>query len=286
MRKYLPIALMALSLTLSSCGLFSSNSKATTYTTEQPPQGDATLWLKQQLANLPCDGKPYILRLPKGTYHFHPENASIKELYISNHDQTNPKHITFLIEGKHNLTIDAQGSDFIFHGTMLPFALLHCENLTLKNCSIDFELPHLRQLTITEVDKAANKSIATLHPEGHYKIKNGKLYLTGEDYELQPEVAMAFQPNKLLTYQRGDVDFAVKKVTELHPNTFQLEGWSQNALTSVGERFALRTYHRPTPAIFVDSCKNMHFQDVTVHYAWGMGLLAQMTETITLKGLK
>ncbi|CEN42717.1 Alpha-1,3-galactosidase B [Capnocytophaga canis] len=226
--------------------------------------------------------QPTTIVLDKNIYHFHSDGAFEKELYISNHDQDNPKKVAFYLENMKNITIDGNGSELIFHGTMIPFVMKSCENITLKNFSIDFELPHLRQLQILEVDAENNISVAEIHPAGNYKIENEKLLLLGEDYQLQPTWVMAFDPNRRLSYKRADVDFKTQKITELRPNVLKIEGWSQNLLTKIGERFALRTYNRPTPGIVIDYCKNTNVENVKVHYAWGMGLLAQMSENITL----
>lgn len=222
------------------------------------------------------------ISFPKGTYHFYQERALEKELYISNHDQDNPKRVAFLLENLENSTIDGNGSIFIFHGTQIPFVIKNCKNITLKNFSIDFELPHLRQLTIVEVDKKNDTSIAEIYPKGNYTIENDKLLLVGADYKLSPQWVMAFDDTKRLSYKRADVDFNTKKVIEIRPNVLKIEGWSQNKWTKVGERFALRTYNRPTPGIVIDYCKDTYIDNVKVHYAWGMGLLAQMSENITL----
>lgn len=220
--------------------------------------------------------------LPKGVYHFYPDGSFQKELYISNHDQDNPKQVAFYLENLKNLSIDGNGSEFIFHGTMIPFVMKNCQNVTLKNFSIDFELPHLRQLTVLSVDKENDISTVRIHPQGNYEIKDDKLYVTVGDYRYVPQWVMAFDENKRLSYQRADVDFRTRKVSEIRPDEFQIQGWSQNKLTSVGERFVLRNYHRPTPGIVIDYCKNTVVENVKVHYAYGMGLLAQMSENITL----
>lgn len=227
------------------------------------------------------DSKKSII-LEKGVYHFYPEGSYEKELYISNHDQDNPKKVAFYLENLKNVTIDGNGSELIFHGTMIPFVVKNCQNIVLKNFSIDFENPHLRQLEILEVDKENNITIAELHPRQNYQIENDKLILFGEDYKISPIVAMAFREDGKLTYQRGDVDFTPRKVSELHPDVLKIEGWQQNPFTEVGERFALRTYNRPAPGIVLDYCKNTRIENVKVHYAWGMGLLAQLSEDITL----
>ena len=46
----------------------------------------------------------------------------------------------------------------------------------------------------------------------------------------------------------------------------------------------LRPILRPTPGIFLHHADRTGIEQVAVHYAFGMGLLAQMTEDITLNG--
>lgn len=221
---------------------------------------------------------------PKGRYDFYEDGSFQREYYISNHDQTNPKSVGFALEGLQNITIDGQGSDFIFHGRMVPFALLNNANITLKNVNIDFEVPALRQLKVVEVNKDADEVIAEIYPQGNYRVENKALVIEGEGYDYRPIVSMAFRPDKRLAYMRSDVSFAPSTVEEVSPNVLSVKGWGQLHETSIGERFVLRSYYRPTPGIFVSECLNTTFENVTVHYAEGMGLLAQMSENITLDG--
>lgn len=221
---------------------------------------------------------------PKGTYHFYEDSAFVREYYISNHDQDNPKKVGFALENLKNITIDGQGSEFIFHGRMIPFSLINTENITLKNFSIDFEVPALRQLNVLEVNKDLGEIVAEIYPGGNYRIDNDRLVILGETYELTPITAMSFREDKRLTYLRRDLNFNPQSVSERSPNILTLKGWDQVNETSPGERFVLRTYYRPTPGIFISECRDTRLENVTVHYAEGMGLLAQMSENITLDG--
>lgn len=216
------------------------------------------------------------------TTHYTVNQTIDEELYISNHDQTNPKKVAFYYENLHNVVIDGKGQNLVFHGTILPFVVKNCSNLTLRNFSIDFATPHLRQLHITEVDTLNNSIKAQLYPQGNYKIENEKLYFTGEDYQEMPFGGMVFSPDKHLAYRRADVSFSPTKIVALAPNEFYIEGMGKSPYLQVGERFVLRTYSRPTPAIFVTESKNITLENITVHNVQGMGLLAQLTENMTL----
>ncbi|MBY0066846.1 hypothetical protein [Empedobacter falsenii] len=63
---------------------------------------------------------PITIKFKKGRYDFHTEGTQSKQYYISNHDQDNPKKVGIALEGYNNITLDGQGSDFIFHGRILP----------------------------------------------------------------------------------------------------------------------------------------------------------------------
>lgn len=230
------------------------------------------------------NNKPTTVVFPKGRYDFYEDGSFEREYYISNHDQTNPKKVGFALENLENVTIDGQGSDFIFHGRMIPFALLEGKNIKLKNISIDFEFPALRQLEITEIDTDNDEVLAKIYPEGNYRIDEGKLIVLGEGYEVKPNSSMPFREDRRLSYNRADISFNPTEVSEESPNLLRIKGWYQNSVTALGERYALRSWHRPTPGIFISECTDTNIENVTVHYAEGMALLAQMSENITLDG--
>ena len=223
---------------------------------------------------------------PKGRYDFYPDSAFTREYYISNHDQDQPKRVGFALEGLKKVTIDGQGSTFVFHGRMIPFALIRCDSIILKNFSIDFELPALRQLEVTDVDTATRTLTAAIYPTDHHRIEGNRLIAVGEGYENPLNNGMPFRKDRRLAYNRQDLLFNPGTIEEPSPNILLLKNWYQIPLTAVGERFALRSYHRPTPGIFISESSHTIVEHIDVHYAEGMGLLAQMSENITLDGFR
>lgn len=224
-----------------------------------------------------------IIHFPEGRYDFFSDSAISKEYYISNHDHEEQRKVIFPLENVQNLILDGQGSELIFHGRMIPFSLINSENVIFRNFSVDFDVPHLRQLNVREVNPGEGFILCELFPQGNYRIEEGKLWLEGPGFELQPFQAMAFASDGRLTYLRRDLEFSPEKVEEVAPNVVKVFGWQLDE-AKAGEHFVLRTYYRPTPGFFVSNSVNTRFENVKVHYAEGMGLLAQMSENLFLDG--
>lgn len=74
--------------------------------------------IQEAIETIKTEAKPndkISLLFASGRYDFHEEGAFIREYYISNHDQTNPKKVGIVIEDLHNLTIEGGGARFVFH---------------------------------------------------------------------------------------------------------------------------------------------------------------------------
>ncbi|MBQ7818209.1 MAG: alpha-1,3-galactosidase B [Bacteroidales bacterium] len=247
---------------------------------------DATPYVAEAIATIVKEngGEPAILYFDEGDYDFYPQNANERELYISNHDQLNPKKIAVILEGISNLTIDGQGANFYMNGRMLPMVMDSCSNCVIKNISIDMRVPQITQITIVENNIEEGFIIYRLFPGTNYKIDDAKRLITyGDGWEIHPIVGIAFDGNTHhIIYQTSDIAVGTENVEELEPYLIKAP-WRNQKLKN-GDIVVLRNYERPTPGIFVNSCRNLILNDVNIHYAEGMGLLAQLSENITLKG--
>ena len=223
------------------------------------------------------------LRFEPGTYHFHPEGAAEKVYYISNHDQPNPKKVGLALENWEALTLDGQGASFVFHGQMLPVSLIQSEACTLKNFSIDFENPHIAQVQIVKND--AEEGI-TFQPAPWVKSRiNEKGYWEtyGEGWTHVPQAGIAFnEETRHLLYQTSDLWCPTNGVKEVSARMFLAPDWKDKRLVP-GTIVAMRTWQRPAPGIFLAENKDTRLENIKVHYAEGMGLLAQLCENITLE---
>ncbi len=229
-------------------------------------------------------GDAIVLRFSPGQYNFHEEGATTREYYISNHDQTNPKKVGLVLENFRNLTLDGQGASFIFHGRMLPLALLQSENCTLRNFSIDFANPHIAQITIIANSPEEGLTFEVA-PWVHYRINDkGRFESYGEGWTASQSTGIAFEGDtRHVVYRTSDLMFNTQGLKEIAPRQLQAPQWKDKRLIP-GTVIAMRSWGRPAPGIFLSHNRNTRLQNVKVHYAEGMGLLAQLCENITLDG--
>lgn len=229
------------------------------------------------------EGDSIVIRFAEGHYNFYEKGAAIREYYISNHDQDNPKKVGIALEDMRNLTLDGNGAQFIFHGRMLPVSLLRSTNCSLKNFSIDFATPHIAQIKI--VDSSPETGI-TFEPASwvNYRITKDSVFETyGEGWTVRPSWGVVFDgETRHLVYNTGDLGCKTKGASEVSPRRINVPAWKEKRLKP-GMFFIMRGWGRPTPGIFLSHDLNTIIDNVKVHYAEGMGLLAQFSENITLE---
>lgn len=223
-----------------------------------------------------------VILLEKGEYHFYDTESVKREYYISNHDQSEFKYVGIDLSGMRNLTFDGNGAELIFHGRMLPLALTESNNCTLKNFSIDFYSPHILQVEILENDKK-NGMTYKIDCSNNYKLnENGQLITFDKTWQSAPYTGMSFEPDtKHIVYRTRDLSIQTKGSKEISKGVINSPLWKDDNI-KVGTKIAMRTYFRPAPGIFLHKNNDTRLDNIKVHYAEGMGLLAQLCTNIDL----
>ena len=234
-----------------------------------------------------CDGEAAVLILESGEYDFYPDSAHVREYYVSNHDQDNPKRVAVALEGAKNLTLKGESgyANFMMNGRMLPVAMVDCENCKLENIAVDTRVPQITQVEVLENDTENGYITYRIAPYVNYRIDNGRLVVYGSNWEFVPSWGIAFEGDtKHIIYTTSDIGVGTSGVEEIEPRVIRAP-WRDHRLVP-GSVIAMRSYARPTPGIFVTECNNTTLLNSCVFYAEGMGLLAQMSENLTLDGFR
>ena len=227
-----------------------------------------------------------------GEYDFYPDSALVREYYVSNHDQDNPKRVALALEGMKNFTLKGKATgdgsalvDLMMNGRMLPVAMIECQDCKLENVGVDTRVPQITQVEVLENDVENGLITYRIAPYVNYRVDNGRLVVSGSNWAFVPSWGIAFEGDtKRIIYTTSDIGVGTSGVEELEPYVIRAP-WRDARLVP-GSVIAMRSYQRPTPGIFVSLCNNTTLQNSCVYYAEGMGLLAQMSENLTLDGFR
>ncbi|MDR1342283.1 MAG: right-handed parallel beta-helix repeat-containing protein [Prevotellaceae bacterium] len=228
------------------------------------------------------------LVFPRGRYDFYPANAEKREYYISNTSSETEcpskiKTIGLLFEGVKNLTIEGNGSLFVFHGKMTAWAFDHCENIRLRNIAVDFERPSISELTFVEVD--ANHVVAAVHPDSKYDVIDGKLYFYGEGWTMHSAFSILTDTVEGTELYSSFEPLWKSKATELSLNLLKFEGDFRSANYKVGKTLTVRDPSRDHVGAFINCSKDVFLKNITLHFMHGLGIVSQLSENLTYAGV-
>lgn len=250
----------------------------------KPGKKDATEAMSRLLEKARAQQAPVSIVLSKGQYHFHASEAMEMSYFVSNHDQPGIRAVGVPLIDLSDVSIDAQGSTFVFHGKMQPVLIMDSSRVSLSNVHIA-----LSRAWGAEVEIVANGHGSTevaiddkLYP---YEIRGGKFVNIGEGWDLGISAAMAFTKEGLhIAPNTADMganpDIEVKS-----PGRLVFKNWeSKNRGLNPGDHLVLRSYARPHPAMVIYRSSGVVLKNVTFHDSMGMALLAQRSENIAIDG--
>ena len=264
-------------------------------------QEDATPIIIEALKKCKTEGFDKLI-FPKGTYHFYPTFASEKYCEITNNDN-GLKRTSFPVIDFHDFEIDGNGSEFIYHGKMIPFIIEESSNIAIKNLSIDWETPFMLEGLVVAND-AVNQTfdieikspylvqydhlyLSVEREDSPYEQTFGKRFGTWEHYNLEvgqnifwdPKTMAPLYNTKLYNMPEKGI-YAAEIGTGLVRITTKMEKLPPvgSVMVSKGEYLQNRT----SPAFRVFKSKNLQFSNINVHHAGAMGLIAERSEDITL----
>ena len=243
---------------------------------------DATEGVKQAIAACKQQSAK-ILEFPKGRYDFWTENMEVREYFISNTSTEGEcpskiKKIGLLFEDVKNLTIEGNGSLFIFHGKAITWALDHCENIKIQNITMDFERPSMSEMKFTEV--TPNYIIAEIHPDSKYTVIDGKLLWYGEGWGMKHYHVILKDTIAGTGIYNSWNPISEGKTTILEPFKIRVDGDFSKANYAAGQILTVRDPIRDHVGAFVNLSKNIELENVTMHYMHGLGIISQFSENL------
>ncbi len=223
------------------------------------------------------------IRLAPGTYHFRsPREMSF---YVSNHDNDLPRRVFLPITNVSNLVMSCDGrAELVFHGDGLAVELQDAANVTLRGLAVDWARPDFSEARLVRMD--AGRPVLAFDPV-QFPMRigaDGRLVAVCEGHEFVAELAQAFDAND--RGYKGDRWFSCR-ADDLGGGVYRLdEDWSKRFERPLapGDLFVVRNRARPNPAVHLNRVRNALLEDCVVRSSPGMGLIAQRSENVTVRG--
>ena len=221
------------------------------------------------------------------------------------------KNIAMLLEDVDDLTIDGTGATLLMHGQQTIFAIIRARRSTVQGFSIDWVCPRTIDLTVieagrdhhdlrvpdgyryeidgTEISWASDLSPYTGEPYWAYsraRIPTDPRPTVGDDYYLQMtdlRTGRAHRASWMLDHD--PLCAGLDAVTEVSPGVLRFSYGPQGRPSEVGRVFQLRSQPRDTPGGFLWESDDSTVRDLDIGYLHGFGIIAQMTNGVTISGL-
>jgi len=231
-----------------------------------------------------------VIVFPKGRYDFWPQHAVERTYYESNTTANNPKRLAILIEGFSSLTVNGGGSTFVFHDRMQPFTVDRSSGISIRDVSIDWDIP----LTAEAVVEAATDEYVDLRIDDRqfpFVIEQGSLVFVGEGWKSAWSSTMEFDSRTLRVVPgTGDSGclgsgWRSYRAEGLEPGRVRLHR-RFGRRPAPGNILILRHSARDHAGLFVVDSRDVTIENVNLFHAAGLGLLAQFTENLTVRGFK
>jgi hypothetical protein len=225
------------------------------------------------------------LVLPGGTIRIRPDQAYEKYQFISNNDES-LKRIAFDLEGMDDFTVEGQNTLLLFTGFISPFSLEKCNNIVIKDLSIDFT----RTFHSEGIIESAGKGYLDIRFPDEYKcdIINGCLYFSdyeGTSYEFSNLLEFDTQ-KKEPAYLASDYWLSKKTIPaeRIKDNLIRIKRHDLKGTT--GNTMVFGAARRNNPGFFISDCNRVTIHNVNLWHCCGMGVIAQRSCDIELKKIE
>ena len=241
------------------------------------------------------DGTKIVLEKNK-TYHARQDDSFLLTgYYCSNtakkHENPDGTRKTAIyLKDKKNIEIDGNGATLLVHGKMTPLLFDGCENITLKNLTVDYACPTMAELTVLSNENGA--VTAGINPEYLYRIENNELIWQGEtgldgkpywedSYIGNRRHVKYFDPVQRICLDFGRNNLESEKIEDLGNNIVRFTLKNKEAHLPVGSVIQTRNIVRDQTGSLFQRCKNLVFENLRVKFMHGLGMVSQYCENVS-----
>ena len=221
----------------------------------------------------------------KGDYYFSPFDEMKFDYSLSNTTILPERTLGIFMKGMQSCTLEGNGARFWFEGHMQPLTLDKCENITVKDITINWKKPLVAEGEVVSVSEEYADVYISSENFPHRLNNDWLEFDVGADewYELCDRSQIVYEPH-FRTVRRNTGDgFWVKSITATENKDVYRFRLHCHTNAQAGDILVLRHNERYHAGIFTEKCRDISFENVVVHSCGGLGCLSQFCENMTYK---
>ena len=252
--------------------------------------------LARQLAE--TDGEKTLV-FEKGDYFIDAERLPSEKFFITNTvgdgewKKGETPHLNragISLKGVEDLVVEGGGARFVLRGQACNAALRDCKRVTIKNVAFDSESPDMHELKVIRrgafyIDYAVDK-YSTLQEIG------GKWFFVGKGYS---SLVTFGRPAGWIGKVTAKDENRIKRVNHPLTGAFAMSmpqkgifraHYVFTPLYKKGDTFCIFDVRRKYNGVFAENCKDIVLDGVEQNFNYGLALVCQMCENVTVRGCR
>ncbi|MBE6771934.1 MAG: hypothetical protein E7547_07325 [Ruminococcaceae bacterium] len=243
------------------------------------------------------DGDTVVLEKGK-TYHVRQDDSfEFTGYYCSNtakkHENPNGLRRTAIyLKDKKNVTINGNGATLTVHGKMTPLLFDGCENITVRNLTVDYACPTMAEFTVVSNNEGEIvikiNSDCLFRVEGNEIIWQGENSAEGKPYWEDSHIGnrrhiKVYNPEtqQCKDFSRDNLHF--EKAEQIDAATVKAVLKNRKADLPAGSVVQTRNIVRDQTGSLFQRCKNLNFENLRIKFMHGLGMVSQFCENVTYR---
>ncbi len=243
------------------------------------------------------DGDTVVLEKNR-VYHVRQDDSFEYEGYFCSntakkHENPNGlRRVALFLKNKKNIVIDGNGASVVVHGKMTPFLFDGCENITVKNLTVDYACPTMSEFRVVSENNGVYE--IKINPECLFRVDGDNLIWYGENgadgnpywedsYIGNRRHIKVRNPETQTTcdFSRNDLPF--ETIEQIDEHTLRVTMKNKDVALPVGCTLQTRNIIRDQTGSLFQRCRKLIFENLRIKFMHGLGMVSQFCENVTYR---
>ena len=199
------------------------------------------------------------------------------------------RSVAVYMKNLRDVVLDGNGATVLVHGKMTPFLFDGCENVTVKNLTVDYACPTMTEFTVVRSDHG----VCDLRflPECRFRVEGNRLFFRGEDtpdgtpyWEDEScgdgRYAKVYDPVRRLCREFDKNQLVFSRIEQTGEHTLRVTLAGDPDVLAAGQTVQTRSIVRDQTGALFQRCKDLRFSHLRVRFMHGLGMVSQFCENV------